>query len=262
MTERIVTLLVLALFTLSACGSPAPRNSRSQNVPLPSASSGKVKVGKPYRIAGVWYYPKDDVAYDQIGIASWYGPGFHGKPTASGERFDQNALTAAHTTLPMPSYIEVTNLDNGRKVVLKVNDRGPFARGRILDVSRRGAQLLGFHSQGTARVRVRRTDRHGNPLMIAREEPTYVAAPSAPINATSPVFVQVGSFLNYDNAHRLQGKLGDLGRISLEAAMVGGQTTYRVRIGPFSRAEDAGRVLADLQGRGFPNARIVSQKNS
>jgi len=262
MNKKLASACLLTVMTLSACGSAPPPRVAGDAAPLPPPSSGKVKIGKPYRIAGVWYYPKDDVAYDHIGVASWYGPNFHGKPTASGERYDQYALTAAHTTLPLPSYVEVSNLENGRKIILKVNDRGPFAKGRIIDVSKRGAQLLGFQNKGTARVRVRRTDRYGNPLVISREEPTYAARPTQPISDVMPVFVQVGSFLNYNNAHALQGRLADLGRISLEAAMVQGQTTYRVRIGPFSQAEDAGRILARVQSRGFPNARIISHKNS
>lgn len=112
------------------------------------------KIGKPYQIAGVWYYPQEDYKYDESGIASWYGAKFHGRRTANGEVYDMNALTVAHRTLPMPSFVRVTNLENGRSLILRVNDRGPFARGRIIDISRRGSQLLNFQRQGTARVRV------------------------------------------------------------------------------------------------------------
>jgi rare lipoprotein A len=120
-----------------------------------SATHGAYKVGNPYRIEGVLYSPREDFAYDETGIASWYGPGFHARRTANGDVFDQNALTAAHPTLQMPSKVQVTNLENGRTIALVVNDRGPYRRGRILDVSRRAAQLLGFDANGTARVRVR-----------------------------------------------------------------------------------------------------------
>ena len=112
------------------------------------------KIGKPYQVNGVWYYPKADYEYRQTGIASWYGPGFHGKRTANGEIYDENGLTAAHKTLPMPSMVRVTNLENGRSIQVRVNDRGPFEAGRVIDMTRRGAQLLGFINQGTARVRV------------------------------------------------------------------------------------------------------------
>ncbi|TVR99208.1 MAG: septal ring lytic transglycosylase RlpA family protein [Rhodospirillales bacterium] len=112
------------------------------------------KVGQPYQINGVWYYPKEDFGYAEVGVASWYGSKFHGRQTANGERYDMNELTAAHPTLPMPSLVRVTNLENGRSLKLRVNDRGPFVGGRVIDVSKRAAQLLGFQNQGTARVRV------------------------------------------------------------------------------------------------------------
>ncbi len=115
---------------------------------------GQYKVGDPYRINGIWYYPTADDNYDRTGIASWYGEAFEGKTTANGEVFRLNRLTAAHPTLPLPSMVRVTNLENGRALALRVNDRGPFASGRVIDVSRRAAQLLGFERQGTARVRV------------------------------------------------------------------------------------------------------------
>ncbi|HVI50216.1 MAG TPA: septal ring lytic transglycosylase RlpA family protein [Candidatus Sulfotelmatobacter sp.] len=115
---------------------------------------GVYKVGKPYQIQGVWYYPTEDYNYSETGIASWYGPDFHGKYTANGEVFDQNDVTAAHRTLPLPSFVRVTNLDNGRSLVVRVNDRGPFAHGRILDLSKRAAQLLGMEGTGTAKVKV------------------------------------------------------------------------------------------------------------
>lgn len=120
-----------------------------------SAENGaSYKVGKPYRINGNWYYPKADYKYVEEGIASWYGPNFHGKPTANGAVFDMNKVSAAHRTLPLPSIVRVTNLENGRSLKVKVNDRGPFAKDRIIDVSRRTAQLLGFERKGTALVRV------------------------------------------------------------------------------------------------------------
>lgn len=120
---------------------------------------GIYKVGDPYKINGVTYYPAENYSYNETGIASFYGGersgiDFHGRVTANGELYDMNSLTAAHQTLPMPSLVRVTNLENGRQLVLRVNDRGPFAANRILDVSRRSAQLLGFEQRGTARVRV------------------------------------------------------------------------------------------------------------
>lgn len=131
---------------LAACGTT--------EAPRPTGAPG-YKVGNPYQINGVWYYPAEDFNYDETGIASWYGPGFHGGTTANGEPYDMNAETAAHKTLPMPSLVEVTNLENGRRIQVRINDRGPFVAGRIIDLSRRSAQDLGMDRAGTARVRVR-----------------------------------------------------------------------------------------------------------
>lgn len=149
-------LLCMAGLTLAGCAETqfATQSAKSLSGSAEWGKVGAYKVGNPYQIDGRWYYPREDWEYSEEGVASWYGPGFHGKDTANGEAFDQNALTAAHRTLPMPSLVRVTNLKNGRALVLRVNDRGPFANDRILDVSRRSAQLLGFSEQGTTRVRV------------------------------------------------------------------------------------------------------------
>lgn len=147
--QGVRAAIVLAgALSLLACAQQPPSGDGG----LPR--SGIYKVGKPYQVNGVWYYPAEDYAYDESGIASWYGPGFHTKATANGEPYDENEMTAAHKTLPMPSMVRVTNLDNGRSVIVRINDRGPFKPGRIIDLSRRGAQLLGFEGTGTAKVRV------------------------------------------------------------------------------------------------------------
>jgi rare lipoprotein A len=153
-------LLALAILALASCAEHAVK------VPSTQQAAPGYKVGKPYVIDGVWYYPAVDYTYAETGIASWYGPDFHGLATANGETYDMNALTAAHRTLPMPSMVRVTNLDNGRQIALRVNDRGPFANNRIIDVSRRAAQLLGFEQQGTARVRVEIMDAESRQLAM------------------------------------------------------------------------------------------------
>jgi rare lipoprotein A len=155
MPRRTIPFLALCLLaaTLAACGT-SPHPSRTGGGQA-QAGHGIYKVGQPYQIDGTWYYPAEQWDYDETGIASWYGEAFHGKYTANGEVFDLNSLTAAHRTLPMPSVVEVTNLENGRTLDVRVNDRGPYARGRIIDMSRRAAQLLGFEGSGTAKVRVR-----------------------------------------------------------------------------------------------------------
>lgn len=154
-----ILCLSLILPALSACSSPTVEFAshvvkKALPGPTTTASEGTFKVGSPYKIKGKWYYPQESYTLVETGIASWYGPGFHGKLTANGEIFDKNELTAAHRTLQMPSLVRVTNLENGRSLIVRINDRGPFARGRIIDLSERAAELLGFKVQGTAKVRV------------------------------------------------------------------------------------------------------------
>jgi rare lipoprotein A len=192
---RRVALLTAAAGLLGACSEAQlalhATKRVEQAIDDPTVSThGAYKVGNPYAVEGVWYTPREDFAYDETGIASWYGPGFHAKRTANGDIFDQNALTAAHPTLQMPAKVQVTNLENGRSIALVVNDRGPYKRGRILDVSRRAAQLLGFDGNGTARVRVKvlpeeslqmaaQAGRKGtSPTLVAQNNPRL--APPAP----------------------------------------------------------------------------------
>lgn len=158
---RHLKLAVLGLCLLTgACSTtcelpaPPPPEPTAPRAGKAVKPKGHYKVGEPYRIGGVWYRPQEDFDYLAEGKASWYGESFHGKPTANGEQFDQDELTAAHQTLPLPSVVRVTNLENGRSVTLRVNDRGPFVRGRILDVSRKAARLLKFQGKGTTQVRI------------------------------------------------------------------------------------------------------------
>jgi rare lipoprotein A len=148
-------ILICLGFIATGCASPplAPPPPENHTVTVPR-NAGIYKVGNPYQIDNVWYYPHEQPDYDETGIASWYGPTFYGKSTANGEPYDGNALTAAHRTLPMPVNVRVTNLDNGKSIVVRINDRGPYARGRIIDLSRRAAELLDVVQTGTAKVRV------------------------------------------------------------------------------------------------------------
>jgi rare lipoprotein A len=123
------------------------------------SGGGRYHVGKRYQVAGNWYTPDENPKYDRQGKASWYGKAFHGRLTANGEVFDANGLTAAHPTLPLPSYVRVTNLENNRSLMVRVNDRGPFRHKRLIDVSEQAAELLGFRQDGTASVRVQYVDR-------------------------------------------------------------------------------------------------------
>jgi rare lipoprotein A len=182
---RIVALAVIAV-GLGACAETKLFNHTAKSIirtdPQAQTQSGVAvgrggiyKVGNPYQINGVWYYPKEDPSYDETGIGSWYGEQFHAKTTANGETFDMNEVTAAHPTLPMPSLVRVTNMENGRTIVVRVNDRGPYANGRVIDLSRRSAQLLGYERQGTAKVRVQ----YVGPAPLSGDSGTMLASRSS-----------------------------------------------------------------------------------
>lgn len=170
MRSPSVCWLIGSSLLVAACAGPGRKAVEAPPVapPRPSASTEavrppsdapwdqRVKLGRPYEVLGQRYTPRDERSFEEVGVASWYGPTFHGRLTANGEIFDEGDLSAAHRTLPLPSYVEVTNLDNGRSVVLRINDRGPFASDRVIDLSRRAAQLLDSERAGLARVRVRR----------------------------------------------------------------------------------------------------------
>jgi rare lipoprotein A len=157
-------IMLLAAIFLAACGSDnEPQRSGGAAPAVTLASTGQAKapptdipykLGKPYTVAGVRYVPRDDRSYDRTGMASWYGKGFHGKPTATGRKFNMYEMTAAHTTLPTGTQVRVTNLASGRSIIVVIADRGPFSKKRIIDLSYAAAKHLGFVQQGTAKVRV------------------------------------------------------------------------------------------------------------
>jgi rare lipoprotein A len=165
--------------------------------PVPKGG-GTYRVGKPYMVAGRVYVPQENVNYRAEGLASWYGDDFHGRLTANGEVFDMNALTAAHPTLPMPCYARVTNLSNGKSLIVRVNDRGPYAANRLIDVSHKAAELLGFQGNGVAKVRVEYVGRaplEGSDdrlLMATLRTGTPAPAPSLVRLASASPFVPVG----------------------------------------------------------------------
>lgn len=185
MKNRIALALALApVVVLGACTSNREPAKSSNNGPTAQVQQrGYYKVGNPYEVEGVRYVPREDYAYDESGVGSWYGPGFHAKYTANGEVYDQNEVTAAHKTLPLPSLVRVTNLDNGRQLVVRINDRGPFVAGRIIDLSKRSAQLLGVEKVGTAKVRVQVLAKES----MALKEAALQGKPTGTLVAEAPV---------------------------------------------------------------------------
>lgn len=177
-----LALVLVAGVSLAACATPkyASRLPTTPGAPDAGIGGAHYKVGKPYQVGGIWYVPREQPDYDETGVASWYGPGFHTKATANGETFDQALVSAAHTTLPLPSWVEVTNLENGRRMEVRVNDRGPFVAGRIIDLSQEAARRLGFEQKGVARVRVR----YLGPAQLPGAGLQYAAATRAPAPAT------------------------------------------------------------------------------
>jgi rare lipoprotein A len=189
------TVLLAAGASLTACATPqysvrepAGRTGQAYAKSTPPAARGGYKTGAPYQVGGIWYVPHDQPNYDETGIASWYGDAFNMKATANGEIFDMNQFSAAHTTLPLPSMVEVTNLENGRKLTVRVNDRGPFVGGRVIDLSRAAAHELGYERQGTTRVRVR----YVGPAPLAGPEAGVRYAKATP-PAYAPSYIQAAS---------------------------------------------------------------------
>lgn len=242
------------------------------------------KIGQPYEVKGVMYTPEADYGYDRTGVASWYGQQFQGRYTANGEVYDLNDVTAAHTTLPLPSIVEVTNLANGRSLRIRVNDRGPFADGRIIDVSRRAAQLLGFERVGTAEVRVRvlRSEsiaaeeqvirqsgqnpeilaaalahRPTQRTMIARAEPPMSYPQTLSPRPQRRVYVEAGTFYEKRYARRVGTAVSPLGSVAIVTISDRGTPFYRVELGPFASDREAQAMRARLVGGGYREARII-----
>lgn len=181
--KKIISVLVAMLLITSCSNDGTPYISSSRSV----KGTGSYKIGNPYTVFGITYYPKEDYSYSERGVASWYGADFHEGLTANGEKYNMNDLTAAHRTLPLPSIVKVTNLRNNKSLVLRVNDRGPFVNNRIIDVSKRAAELLGFKNQGTTEILVE---------IMPRES---LALKNSLINGKSPITKYSGDDINNKN---------------------------------------------------------------
>lgn len=291
MTRAAHWLIAALAFTLAACGSAPPRDAPSAGesprgggyyqddgpgdatpanlAEIPDAVPRREPLhrfaNRPYEVFGREYVPFTEVRpFEQSGIASWYGKKFHGQKTSSGERYDMYAMTAAHPTLPIPSYAQVTNLQNGRSVVVRINDRGPFLRDRVIDLSYAGAWKLGYVQAGHARVAVRAIV-PGESRVVASAEPTALPAPlNGVVAATTPsaeassggVYLQLGAFSAEASAEsmreHLQRRLDWVGE-RIEVLVSG--ALYKLQLGPYRSREDANgiaeRIAQELNFRPF-----------
>ncbi len=286
-----------ALLLLAGCSSE-PKEFAYKNLPDEvksiKADGGIYKVGTPYKVLGQSYTPREDYSYSETGIASWYGDDFHNKRTANGETYNMRAITAAHRTLPLPSIVKVTNLENGKSIIARVNDRGPYVKNRIIDVSQKGAELLGYKNKGTARVKVEIMEKESRALKeamlskdnssktyasaisygaVAATEPTAAPvqnikyeitakAPAAYANAAAipakgPYFVQVGAFSDYEKAKQMAASMQRFGKVSIYEAYLSKDGVYRVRLGAYQSRDEALQILDRVLDYGHADVTIV-----
>lgn len=261
-------LLLLVLATMGANGCSVRLSEPGDGpggpidpVDLPAVvpkSEPKSAYGNPesYVVYGRRYHVLDSArGYAEEGIASWYGSKFHGRRTSSGETYNMYAMTAAHKSLPLPTYVRVTNLDNGRSAILRVNDRGPFHDDRLIDLSYAAAVRLGVVSTGTAPVRVESVP-GGTPVTA-----TAASATDVPQGGAS-LFVQVGAFRHYANAQEMRARIqgADIRGVEIDQGTASnGQPVFRVRIGPLSDAGEGRRIVGRLERAGIRPAHVVAE---
>jgi rare lipoprotein A len=278
--------------------SPSPVATPQPETPPPAQSVPDVvprieprsRSGNPpfYDVLGKRYFVlSSNVGYVERGVASWYGPGFHKVRTSTGETYDMYGMSAAHKTLPLPAYVRVTNLQNGRSVVVRVNDRGPFVGNRIIDLSYTAASKLDMLRNGTAMVEVRSLDAApATPITAADSAPTAAPLTASPLETASPaaavapspvansqaadstvtqvavpasLFIQAGAFSDPKNAERLVEKLrgGGYGKIFVRDNEIAGRRMYRVRIGPVPSVAEFDRIVAALGRVGINDAHLA-----
>jgi rare lipoprotein A len=302
----VLPLCALIAVGLAACFS-APRKQSPSATPQPQPterppppdsvpdmvprSEPRSRNGNPpfYDVLGKRYFVlSSSVGYVERGVASWYGPGFHKVRTSTGEPYDMYAMTAAHKTLPLPAYVRVTNLQNGRSIVVRVNDRGPFVGNRIIDLSYTAASKLDMLRNGTAMVEVRSLEPASGdvplaaplavplsaaPIIAATGAPTPAPAGSPPLNSVSDpaagatsmvavpraLYIQAGAFSDPKNAERLMEKLrgGAYGKVFVRDNAIAGRRMYRVRIGPVPNVAEFDRIVAALERDGVNDAHLA-----
>ena len=251
------------------------------------------KIGKKYNVGGKYYYPKKDLNYNKTGIASWYGPKFHGKLTANGEVYNQYALTAAHKTLPLPSAVKVTNLKNNISLILRINDRGPFVNDRIIDLSSKAADILKLKREGTGLVRVKvlkdqslileKLAKQGSFPEIADLNQTELPTIKTPskvsvkikdsknqkiiskkinynlknLNKEYKIYIKLASFRSNKNAEIMKKKVSYIDKVKIYKIYKMNKEFYQVKAGPFSSVERVDELYSLLQKKGMQGAKII-----
>lgn len=263
----LVATAALGLTACASAGRDAPFASAVRQPVVTDPAPIVSGTMRPYQIRGRWYRPVEDPDYQEVGLASWYGDAFNGRPTATGEIFDMYGLSAAHKTLPLPGLVEVTNLSNGRSIVVRVNDRGPFVDGRIIDLSRGAADALDMRAAGVAEVRVRYigpaprgggtgTEYAAATPVAPAPRPRPAAAPPVAVAENGSFWVQAGAFSDVDSARRIADRLGATAVV--QPTDSGGRLLFRVVVGPWGDANAAEQARLAVVARGYPDALLIS----
>ena len=264
-----ISFHIITCALLAACATTGTDNDSAPARPadvsnIPDAvprDEPRSRYGNPssYEVFGKRYYVMESSkGYVERGIASWYGTKFHGKRTSSGETYDMYAMTAAHKTLPIPAYVQVTNLENRKSVVLRVNDRGPFHDNRIIDLSYTAAVKLGIVAKGTGLVEVRAITSQENYAGAKIPDPLPRTVSTG--QQGLPFYIQVGAFSELLNAENLRARISVIGAdlVKINQAAVAGKTLYRVRIGPLASVENADQIVSKLAQIGIQDHQIVT----
>ena len=256
-----ITILTLVL-SLIGCTSnntiPSYKNNKNPFF------GGSYKIGDPYLVDGKVYYPSENNDYDEVGVASWYGKKFHKRLTANGETFDMFKISAAHKTLPLPSIVKVINLENNKSIILRVNDRGPFAKDRIIDLSMRAAERLGFKEQGTSKVRVQYHSSAKVYDSLGRIIPKNKYLDNSEINtykkkknSKNTYNLTIGSFKDKENVERIKKMLKGFTKLKIEKKEKDGVSLFKVLIGPYYRKDYLIKLQETVNIIGITGTKII-----
>lgn len=269
-------LLLPPLILLTACATSGggyfeddgpqartPPNLASIPDAVPRNEPPSERGNRAYAVYGVSYQPlKSARGYRERGVASWYGKKFHGRKTSNGETYDMYSMTAAHKTLPLPSYVRIRNLNNGKSVVVRVNDRGPFLHNRLIDLSYAAAERLGIVGTGTGIVEVEGLTGDAPPTVTATR-PALPQVISTAVAAEPPrLYLQAGAFTSRENAEALRNRLagGGFTPVHVEPANRDGTPLYRVRLGPIASVDESDRLVARIAAQGLPSPIVVVEQ--